>query len=205
MADSSPRKNSTSAQVRGPGTPEILQTRRDNINRNAAMWNALGLPPDPATTTVAAPTTAAAAAAAGGGSASGVDGRRIVLSGAGNGGSGGGGGSGGRGSGNLLSAVGAAVGGRGGGGGRRDGGGGEGAGGVLVPLGELVKLWPGRKEEIYELAGLLGEVGFGMAHTVVWQWEESQALGLVISAGVLTIGHISYRSGRCGHLQVDKV
>ncbi|CAM9604892.1 unnamed protein product, partial [Hapterophycus canaliculatus] len=113
----------------GPGTPEIQRRRRDNINRNAARWNAIGLPPS---------TSAAAAAAAG-----------IGGGGTGKGGS-------------LLSAVGAGAGGRGGergggGGGTGGRGGSAGAGGVLAPLGELARQWPGRRGEIYELAGLIGE------------------------------------------------
>eukprot|EP00903_Cladosiphon_okamuranus_P012843 g12001.t1 len=115
------------------GTPEILRRRRDNIQRNAVQWNALGLP---------------GASGAGGGGGGGGS----LLSGAitGNrlGSDRGGGGVAGRG------ATGAGDGG--------GGGAGAGEGSVLAPLGGLMKEWPGRAQQITELAGLIGESNDGV-------------------------------------------
>lgn len=114
------------------GTPEILRRRRDNIQRNAVQWNALGLPG-----------ANGSSSGAGGGS---------LLSGAitGNrpGSDRGGGGSGAGGTGGTG----------GGDGGAGAGGGGGGGDSLLAPLGGLMKEWPGRGEQITELAGLIGEV-----------------------------------------------
>ncbi|CAM9665810.1 unnamed protein product [Pylaiella littoralis] len=142
MAEPEPNRTAVAG-----GTPEIVRTRRLNIQRNAVRWNAIGLSP-----------TAGAA-----GASSGRSGGTSSSSGGG----GGGGREGRGGGGSLLSgAVAAAAAGGGAGKGRERGGVGGGGGGgggghghrcALVPLDVLVKRWPGREEQIAELAGLIGE------------------------------------------------
>eukprot|EP00752_Nemacystus_decipiens_P014903 g13266.t2 len=111
------------AAAGGGGTPEILRRRRDNIQRNAVRWNALGLP-----------------AAGGGGGGSLLS---VAIAG------------------NEPASVREEGGGGRGGSSERDGGGSGGGGGgggsVLAPLEELVKRWPGRGEQITEIAGHIGE------------------------------------------------
>ncbi|CAN0028373.1 unnamed protein product, partial [Ectocarpus fasciculatus] len=125
--------SSSNNRTQGPGTPEIVRKRRSNIDRNNAQWNAIGLP------------------TVNGGAASGADSGAAAAGAAISGGR------------SLLSAVAQGPGAtrNGHAGEKRGEGGGHGGdnrvGDALVPLASLEERWPGRKEEISELAGLIGE------------------------------------------------
>jgi len=128
MVGASPSAGASAAA--GGGTPEILRRRRDNIQRNAVRWNALGLPSN---------TAAGGAAASGAGSSSGTSG----------------------GGGSLLSGATASESRAGTGRGGARGGGDRSGSRALAPLSGLMKKWPGRREQIADLAGLIGEVRRG--------------------------------------------
>ncbi|CBJ32697.1 putative Mn/Fe superoxide dismutase [Ectocarpus siliculosus] len=117
----------SNSSTQGPGTPEIVRKRRNNVNRNNAKWNAIGLP------------AVNGGAAASGGAATSNGCSRSLLS--------------------AVAGPGAT---RNGHAGEKRGGGGvhgghNRIGDALVPLAGLEERWPGRKQEISELAGLIGE------------------------------------------------
>ncbi|CAN0180129.1 unnamed protein product, partial [Ectocarpus sp. 4 AP-2014] len=125
MPETYTKDSFSNSSTQGPGTPEIVRKRRNNVNRNNAKWNAIGLP-------------AVNGGAASGGAAT-SSGCRSLLS--------------------AVAGPGATRNAHAGekrGGGEVHGGDNR-IGDALVPLAGLEERWPGRKQEISELAGLIGE------------------------------------------------